>query len=394
MKKLITSIIILCSITTFAQQKLSVLEQEGTNYFNAGDVKNAKATFEKALVQSPNSLYSINALTTLYHNGKEEQKAYDMADKGMKLSGGAANFVYAKARAATILFKPNDAIAIIESFAAKNKADFKLLFVKASAYKQLGDKQQAITAYSQSIADNPDFFAYFYRGQLFADLERYPQAIKDYEKCIELDKDFADVYNYLGVAYFLSGNVDAALTNYNICIALDPKQSYAITNRGVVFRDKLDFQKADNDFETSININPNDGNTYFEYAHSLRKTKNYVKAAEMINKALALKPNRALFYIAKSSIYNGLDKYEDAMVAADKAVELEPKNPEGFLLKAVTYYNQGKFNDALITATNGIAIQPNNYYLLFSERAFIYRKLNNIAAANADDAKAKEIASK
>ena len=134
MKKFINFVAIFICTTTFAQQKLSPLEQEGTNFFKEGNNTNAIASFEKALVESPNSLYSINALTTLYHNVKEEQKAYDIADKGIKLSGNAANFVYAKARAATFLNNAKDALSIIENYSAKNKADYMLLFVKGNAY--------------------------------------------------------------------------------------------------------------------------------------------------------------------------------------------------------------------------------------------------------------------
>ena len=103
---------------------------------------------------------------------------------------------------------------------------------------------------------------------------------------------------------------------------------------------------------------------------------------------------RALFYIQKSSVCNTLDKYDEALTAANKAIELEPKNPEGFLFKAITYYNQENFNEALKIATDGIAVQPDNYYLLYSFRASVYKKLNNITAADADDAKAKEMAAK
>ena len=167
MKKLLTTIVILCSITTFAQPKLSALEQEGTNFFKEGNNTNAIASFEKALVLSPNSLYSINALSKLYSELKEWQKDYNMAEKGMKLSGNAANFVYLRADAAYHLNKPQEVITIIDNYELKNKADYMLLFVKGNAYKQLGDKQQAIAAYSQSITADANFAnTYFERGKL------------------------------------------------------------------------------------------------------------------------------------------------------------------------------------------------------------------------------------
>ena len=63
------------------------------------------------------------------------------------------------------------------------------------------------------------------------------------------------------------------------------------------------------------------------------------------------------------------------------------------MFKAVAYYNEEKFNDALNTATMGIATLS-DYYLLYYLRASIYRKLNNSTLADADEAKAKQLAAK
>ena len=113
----------------------------------------------------------------------------------------------------------------------------------------------------------------------------------------------------------------------------------------------------------------------------------------MINKAVELKNNMSIYYGEQSKIYNAIDKYDDALIAANKALSLDPQNPDGYLFKSAAYYNKENFNEAVKVATEGIANLP-NYYLLYSMRAAYYRALKNNTLADADEAKAKQLASK
>lgn len=42
---------------------------------------------------------------------------------------------------------------------------------------------------------------YLHRGILYTDLERYDEAIKDFESVLQLDKEYAPAYVNLGIIY-------------------------------------------------------------------------------------------------------------------------------------------------------------------------------------------------
>ena len=84
MKKLIVTLIVLCSfVTAYSQAALSSTEKEGTDFYKAGKSADAIASFKKALGENPKSLYSINALGNLYLMNKNYQEAYTIADQGI-----------------------------------------------------------------------------------------------------------------------------------------------------------------------------------------------------------------------------------------------------------------------------------------------------------------------
>ena len=150
--------IIVCSFlltAAFAQPTLSPDEKEGTDLYKAGKSAEAIASFKKALSANPSSLYALNALGNLYLLRNNNQDAYEVADKGIKLSGGAGNFIVTKSKAAIKLGKAAEALTLMDNYLQKNEPDFMLLFVKANALAALNDQQQALLFYSKSITANP-----------------------------------------------------------------------------------------------------------------------------------------------------------------------------------------------------------------------------------------------
>ena len=67
------------------------------------------------------------------------------------------------------------------------------------------------------------------------DKENYNQAIKDYDKAIELKPNYAYAYNNRGIAYNKKGNYDQAIKDYDEAISLNPNYADACNNRENVY---------------------------------------------------------------------------------------------------------------------------------------------------------------
>lgn len=116
----------------------------------------------------------------------------------------------------------------------------------------------------------------------------HKQAIKDYSKAIELDKN--NISNYLGRAevYRDSGKHKKAIKDYSRAIELDPNSSYIYYERGCVYQVLKDYKRAIKDYSRAIEINP-DNQSYFNSREDVYKVmgelsladKDYKKAAEL-----------------------------------------------------------------------------------------------------------------
>jgi len=76
-------------------------------------------------------------------------------------------------------------------------------FRRAYELQMTGDYQQAIEAYSRSIAAFPTAEAYTFRGWTYSFLGDYEHAIQDCRQAIRVDPDFGNPYNDIG-AYLIS----------------------------------------------------------------------------------------------------------------------------------------------------------------------------------------------
>jgi len=90
---------------------------------------------------------------------------------------------------------------------------------------------QAIKDCSKSIELNPDLvvlhLAYLQRGAAYAQLNDYDQAMKDYNKVLEILPNFAEAFVVRGDLFSKLGNYDQSLKDFNKAVELVPKDASA-----------------------------------------------------------------------------------------------------------------------------------------------------------------------
>jgi cytochrome c-type biogenesis protein CcmH/NrfG len=71
-------------------------------------------------------------------------------------------------------------------------------------------------------------------GNVYFDAERWDDAIKWYEKAVELDPRNADASTDLGVSYYYSNKPDEALAQFERSLKISPTHTKTLLNKGIV----------------------------------------------------------------------------------------------------------------------------------------------------------------
>jgi tetratricopeptide (TPR) repeat protein len=161
-------------------------------------------------------------------------------------------------------------VLLIPAFGQMNPEEW---FAKGVALMNQSNYHEAIKAFDKAVELNPQYTeAWAGKGWAFYGSSRYNEALQEYNKAIELDPNYADAWVGKGFALLALDLLSETLNAFNQAIALDP-------NHGLAWIGKL------------FVYSPHQFNTFFN--------------ADIFDKAIKLNPNYAARLVA-SSYYGNL----------------------------------------------------------------------------------------
>ena len=398
MKKYCVYFILLFSSQGFSQQKTAT-QQAAINLFTQNKDVEAIAMFQKALQENPKDIFSLNALGVIYKRNNNFKEEYESSGKAMSITENKEPpFIIQHIEAGIELGKAVESLKLLDGLLMQDET---LPFIPTSyllrgqALDKLGRIQEAIGAYSKCIRIKSDWEStYYYRGKDFNGINRYSEALKDFDTYLEYDADAPSyVFSERGVALYGLNRFDEALKDFTKSIAKNPSDYMTYYNRGNTYRELGNYALAKADYQLVLNKTNQFAAAYDAMGQALYKEKAYKEALPMAEKAITMQPLNQYYLGSYGFILIGLDRERDAIAIADRILAIDDRNSDGWIIKGTCYLNLNDFNTGISTLTSGIEKLPNNY-LLYMLRASIYRFAHNEAAAAADDAKAKELSIK
>ncbi|MFH1007990.1 MAG: tetratricopeptide repeat protein [Candidatus Latescibacterota bacterium] len=122
------------------------------------------------------------------------------------------------------------------------------------------------------------------------------QAMKEYEKVVQLDPSNVEAHNNLGLIHKDMGELDAAMAEYQKAISINPDHWKAHHNLGVVYYLKGDLEKASSEYKSALGLNPGDLAIHNNLGLIFKKQGRFPEAKEMFLKALTIDPSHPETY--------------------------------------------------------------------------------------------------
>jgi tetratricopeptide (TPR) repeat protein len=114
----------------------------------------------------------------------------------------------------------------------KSRANYSFGYVLS----KIGDFKKAVYYYNKAINLNEDYTeVYLDRGYAYTQLGQHQSAFEDFNKVISLKKDSADAYNNRGTAYAKFGQYQSAFEDFNRAISLKKDSADAYGNRAIIY---------------------------------------------------------------------------------------------------------------------------------------------------------------
>jgi tetratricopeptide (TPR) repeat protein len=210
------------------------------------------------------------------------------------------------------------------------QAQIATLTQKGIALHQQGNFVEAQVIYEQILVTKPDHFdALQLLGVLFAQVKKYPQAVKFLSKALEINPNHAVTFNNRGISLKDLKRFEEALASYDQAITINPDYVDAYINRGNLLRDLKRFEEALASYDRAISLNPNHAGTFCNRGIVLQGLQRADEALASYDRAIEIDPdlitahyNLSLFNLMKGNFKAGWQGYEWRWL--DKDFDSEP----------------------------------------------------------------------
>lgn len=290
------------------------------------------------------------------------------------------------------LAKAMDYVEKAENTDLELSADF--YYTKGDILMAQREYMLAIQSLSQAINLQPQWAdPYFLRGLSFFQAFKYSNAIKDYDSYLQILPEDDFILALRGNAKLETGDFEGALADFNKSIQLYDQGDIAFIGRSDYYRVKEQYDKALADLNKAAQINPKNVKIFGKQGLVYAKMNNFSQSVESYSKAIQLEPRNGEYYASRSLSYLKLEQNEKALTDANKSIELIPGYSDGYLNGSLALFNMNKFPEALKFINSGIEANPEDGMMYYT-RSAIHKEMGNTSAAEADDAKAKQLLTK
>lgn len=160
---------------------------------------------------------------------------------------------------------------------------------------------------SAKLTGKPEEYVYCEQGDLYLRKRNYDDAISEYTKAIELNFQWAKVYEGRGRAYLYKSEYNKAISDFTKAIELDPQYARAYANRSTAYEHEGMHEEAISDHKKFVAITArHQADFWYKKACVYASMGDKTNALENLKKAIALDPDYINNKIIKGSPLFGM----------------------------------------------------------------------------------------
>ena len=178
----------------------------------------------------------------------------------------------------------------------------------------------------------------FVKGNKAYQNENFNQAVKAYQKAIELNDSMWAYHFNLGLAYKKAGQTDKALEAFQKAAALNPESFSCNKEMGEALAKKDRHEEAAPYYKKAVELNPEDPDTQYNYGIVLSHLGRNEEALEHFLKATELDPEYADAYYQAGTILIGQNQKDRAVEMLEKFLEAAPGHEKAELARQMLDY--------------------------------------------------------
>lgn len=333
-----------------------------------GETENAQATIEQVLSRDPKNAEAIDLQgMILMQRGQHEAalEKFATAERLAQEGQFSPQLINQVRLHHAMLFlnlrQPDEALAILQPLSEANPGNVELQIHIGKALTLQGKAQEAIAAYQQALALDPNSRAALLElSLLYVSTQQYAQARKTLEPLLQKN---AREQNVL----YVSARIDAGEGKLNEAkeklqrVAQDApsfvEARYALAE---VYQALQDEDGAVKEYEGVLNILPDHLPTLTRLAYIKLQRGIYEDAILYANRALRVAPDSMAVIGILSSVYAQTKQFDKAIDMLEAVKARYPNSPAAYMSQAAIHLYQGEFDKAITLSLQAVERDASN----------------------------------
>lgn len=182
----------------------------------------------------------------------------------------------------------------------------------------------------------------FNRAKYLHQEERYEEAIQEYQRAARLDKENPFIFNYMGLALLSAQQYPRARDAFQKALELNPNFTDVHNNLGVLYSEMGEREKAFKEFSLVVRDPsfPSPEKPLYNLGELYLREDNKELALMHFRRAVEKNPNFAMGYRGLGKVYTALGDEQLAIESFEKSIERNPKDLESL-------YELGRLYDGM-----------------------------------------------
>jgi tetratricopeptide (TPR) repeat protein len=193
---------------------------------------------------------------------------------------------------------------------------------------------------------------------------------------LQISKNYISLKEYLlqGNERYYIQDYDEAIKWYDKAINLDINNSEAWFDKGCALGQQKKYNEAIECYDKALAIKPDYVDALNNKGWTLSKMKKYNEAIECYDNAFTINSDKELALNNNGTKLHLLKKYNEAIECYDKALAIKPDYVDALNNKGRAFYKIERYNEAIECYDKALAIKP-NYELTLNNKRLAQKKL-------------------
>ncbi|MDO4462065.1 MAG: tetratricopeptide repeat protein [Bacteroidia bacterium] len=257
-------------------------------------------------------------------------------------------------------------------------------YYRGVAKYYLDDLQGAANDCEIAYGINPFLIgAYNLHGIIMLRQGKSKEALEDFHKGLEVEKDNINLLMNCGIANINLDEYDEAISCCDKVLEFDSRNVPAVLYKGIALVQKGDSTAAMTEFKRAVSFNSYSPDAYTYLGMLNYQLKNYDEALACYNKLTELRPTDANVFVNRAITYYNLDDFNNAFKDLEHALHLDKKNIMALSNIGMLHAEVGRVSEAIDDFSKLLALDNDNDMALMN-RAILYIQIGEMNNALAD----------